>query len=121
MHCPSQSKGPGVPRGERLEQGGMGVGPARRVGGGLGATGPGEPGGRGRHSHSGVWEAWFRIISPVQTTSDLFRFAIRPLYSVLPFQQYKDTNNSSGDQLSGKKNKKLLGLPICVFVPIFMV
>ena len=39
MHCPSQSKGPGVPRGERLEQGGMGVGPARRVGGGLGATG----------------------------------------------------------------------------------
>jgi hypothetical protein len=43
------------------------------------------------------------------------------LYSVLPFQQYKDTNNSSGDQLSGKKNKKLLGLPICVFVPIFMV
>lgn len=109
MHCPSQSKGPGVPRGERLEQGGMGVGPARRAGGGgsLGeGRGQGSRAAGGRHSHSGVWEAWFRIISSVQTTSDLFRFAIRPLYSVLPFQQYKDTNNNSGDQLSGKKNKK---------------
>lgn len=48
MHCPSQSKGPGVPRGERLEQGGMGVGPARRAGGqgpgkGAGAAGSSIP------------------------------------------------------------------------------
>ena len=51
MHCPSQSKGPGVPRGERLEQGGMGVGLARRAGGGVWGRpgqGPGkEPGRQG--------------------------------------------------------------------------
>lgn len=107
---PKSVKGAGGSKGGAFRAGGNGgwACPQGR-GGSLGATGAGSGQGAGpgeRHSHSGVGEAWFRIISSVQTTSDLFRFVIRPLYSVLPFQHYKDTNNSSGDQLSGKKNKK---------------
>lgn len=101
---PKSVKGAGGSKGGAFRAGGNG-GWACPQGRGAG-SGQGSRGGREQHSASGVWEAWFRIISSVQTTSDLFRFAIRPLYSVLPFQHYKDTNNSSGDQLSGKKNKK---------------